>query len=32
MWLSPDGFKLAIASIRDHDVEEFTYIMYNDQY
>lgn len=32
LWFSPDGNKIAIASFDDNEVEEFTYILYEDQY
>ncbi len=30
LWFSPDGYKLAIASFDDTEVEEFTYVLYGD--
>lgn len=32
LWFSPDGNKIAIARFDDTLVEEFTYILYEDQY
>lgn len=32
LWFSPDGNKIAIASFNDTNVEEFTYVLYEDQY
>ncbi|KAG4072180.1 hypothetical protein HA402_014409 [Bradysia odoriphaga] len=32
LWFSPSGNKIAIASFDDTDVEEFTYVMYENQY
>lgn len=32
LWFSPNGNKIAIASFDDTAVEEFTYILYEDQY
>lgn len=33
LWFSPNGNKIAIASFDDTEVEEFTYLMYDeDQY
>ncbi len=32
LWFSPNGNKIAIASFNDTNVEEFTYILYEDQY
>lgn len=32
LWIAPDGSKLAIASFNDTEVDEMTYILYEDQY
>ncbi|XP_037044389.1 venom dipeptidyl peptidase 4-like isoform X1 [Bradysia coprophila] len=32
LWFSPNGQKIAIGSFDDTEVEEFTYVLYEDQY